>query len=1081
MPSIRAPSEVLSAFSFAVQPDGDKDLQAGTHLRVFSGLGASFPVGPLIVRGLDLQGERRACRLFTQDSKGQPTPSQFGDDGVLEVTLLLSDPPNLMTSSIEIDEGAGTIKAAAMLDQHGRTICVRDQGPFVFSGPLFHKLKVWGAGTLRIIQRMIPLAIVEELQFDRESILATLALPIKGDFPWYLGIQDREAGMLRVERGAPLRMNPMDRPFGNLESVSAGDEIERVIASLRSLHVEGGFDALIERLVSTKKPPPWEQRERMLAIGTTPAGDRPQHVELDRLGTLQLAAADPGVARYLGLADRIDSLPGNRWSTLALFGLFAVSVDEFSQYGLDLSAIRGHTPTSNFVKVYARTLSTATGADYGLAVEKMATRVMGNGLVIAPLMLMIDPVPPWLPPAVPSPQIFQVRWQGLRDTQPSRLYRASFAFEDLPLVSQCALARLEDQQWVSRNDRLDGLTRAAPRLFGKERDASPRINETGGNFSSLEPQALETDHDIDADTNPTAFAVWGSDFFGRFPEKAAFFSTAPPPRVQPPEPVLRFHVERLAGDILPGTSPGVVSVRIAVPARLPEPDGFSPSQMEHAGSATVVPRLDDLPAGAFDIATIQLGIGTLDDPPIDVSIPGTIEHTLPIPPIADGITTFSLLGQYADTQGNKSAVARAAFEVRNFRSPTLLKTGVGLFWSSEPGPAPEVELKLRWNATDGSRYRVYLADQAAMQITEAELGEDPPGATSRGLVAVKGAHLEGVKKRFRLLTDPPVVAQGGGAGLSIHLPRSLETVQFVRVVPLGSDGEEADFGKCGIVAVAVPESRRPAAPRLDADIDQQTGKVSLTVSTDAVDEVILKRDEPGLFHPGQRGTQPPVAFIRRAVAGVPDPIYARQVGIPVAMVRAAATGHYVASFSDDNAGRGLEPYVRYVYWAEWRMPPERRLPAAYDEVASEIVPVAPSGRQDQPRPKSSPSAPRTVMHVPQAAPAAPDVAAMHVARQPGPSPDTLVLQIQVDDPPRAHKLAVGRFRLAAWTKWADGPIEPIRNAGGVVLEGAWPSIEGGSLTTQIPAPGDVAAGLTLMVAFVDPLDRLGGVSSIPVP
>jgi hypothetical protein len=75
-------------------------------------------------------------------------------------------------------------------------------------------------------------------------------------------------GLQRVERGAPLRLNPMDRPFGNLDGVWPGDEVTRVRALLNSLHVENGVDRLIERLVSDA-PAPWLQEERMADIGTT--------------------------------------------------------------------------------------------------------------------------------------------------------------------------------------------------------------------------------------------------------------------------------------------------------------------------------------------------------------------------------------------------------------------------------------------------------------------------------------------------------------------------------------------------------------------------------------------------------------------------------------------------------------------------------------------------------------------------------------------------------------------------------------------------------------------------------------------
>ena len=74
----------------------------------------------------------------------------------------------------------------------------------------------------------------------------------------------------------------------------------------------------------------------------------------------------------------------------------------------------------------------------------LARQVLAAGMAIAPLAATLDPVPPWLPPVAPRPQVFERRWQGIKGSEPSRLYRASLAFDDLPLVSQCGMARLED-------------------------------------------------------------------------------------------------------------------------------------------------------------------------------------------------------------------------------------------------------------------------------------------------------------------------------------------------------------------------------------------------------------------------------------------------------------------------------------------------------------------------------------------------------------------------------------------------------------------------------------------------------------
>jgi hypothetical protein len=443
-------------------------------------------------------------------------------------------------------------------------------------------------------------------------------------------------------------------------------------------------------------------------------------------------------------------------------------------------------------------------------------------------------------------------------------------------------------------------------------------------------------------------------------------------------------------------------------------------------------------------------------------------------------TTYKVVARYTDTAGNMSEDAEAAFTVRNFRAPVILDTGVGLIWTSDPGPSPEVEVKLRWPSTAGNKYRVYLADQEGMGIRPDEL-DDQGRVPSRGLVAKVGATKPGDRKQFRLLTDPPVTASGDSAIYTATLPRSLEAVQFLRVVPLGSDGDEADFDNCGIIAVAVPESRRPPPPQVDASVDPATGYATLYVSTDGVDKSVLERDEPGLFNPGEAGKQPPKAIIRRAVAAVADPIYAKRIGdAPTAMTLDPATGRYTAKIEDNDDGRGLEPYVSYVYWAEWQMPPERRLPAKVTEIhVGQIEAVDPSSTKDRPRPFSPPSAPRVVMHVPAAGPEAPVPEDVEVSIGAGPSPDTATVTVKLADPPKGHKLATGRYRLAIWSQWPDKPIEVIKNANGSDLGTSWPEIESGEISTVI-AKLAADEGLTLRLAMVDPVGRMSDITTKPI-
>ena len=1087
MVSIVAPPEIFSAYSFAVQPDGSEpDLQPGTHLRIYAGLGPSFPLAPFLVYGV-WANETDTTFINATDEHGRPVefPPQLGAHHFLDATLQLNDFDGYKTVLVELDESTASIGRAALLDQRGRTMALRTKGPWRFSAPVLHKLRVAGDGELAVLRRRIdPNTALELSGF---TPLSVLGLPIKGEFDWYAGFQNHDEGMTRAQLGYPLRLNPMDTPFGPFHDVGEQDEAWRVEAlhaamALNATQDKSGIDVLIERLVNDPAPP-WLQKD----INDLPPAlsGASQFVNSRRLSTLQMAAADPGMARYLGFADLIPELPapqGGNWDTLAIIGLFALSPRDFVRVGVDVTALlHGPAPSGDTLfEQFIEGLTNATGLDQSDHLRRMARRLGENGFAAAPFVTFVPPVKPWLAPSLPESQIIQTRWQVSRDGAPSNQFRSTFAFPDMPLASLSALGRGEAGEWKTRHDPLGApaTDRAASGIFGHEAESNSRQHELQQKSKVQQTAGRLSDYDIPGDVGAVEFSARASDFFGRFGQET-IFAVEPPPRPDPPQPVLRFHFEPdpqldLQSDQL--LSPGVLKVNVAVPRPWPEMvNRFSAADRKRLGSSIVVPRIDDLPPGALALATIAFGIGVLGDP-IDATIVGVTPLEIAVPSLAPQESRiFTFVGCYTDTDGTASKLAEATFRITDPRPPKTYKTGVGLFWTSAPGPSPEVEVKLRWPAANGSQHRVYLTDQAALGLLE----QPPAAERSRGLVAALGCRsvIDGHaadKRLFRLLTESPLTAGGGAATLEARLPRSLATVQFLRIVPLGPDGAEPDFDKCGIVPVAVPESRRPPAPRLDGKVDPQTGFATLTVSTNGFDRVALERDEPGLFNPGPQGMEAPRAFVRRAVGPVADPIYARASGDPRPMHFNAADGLFTAEMVDNNENSGLEPFVKYVFWAEVQLPPERRLPADFIEIRGDVVPVDPSAGQSHPRPKSLPSAPRVLMHVPPDPPAAPQANSVEITREAGAAPATVSLTIEITDPPKAHKLAADQYRLAIWVQWPGGAITPIAAANGAALLGKWPPMPGGVVTTivEVPPGSDPNATLTLRLAFVDPVNRM---------
>lgn len=1100
MTSLFAPPEILSAYAFA-EDGSDQDLPPGTHLRLFTGLGASFPLAPFAVFKLTSQFNEPS-RVWVTDREDRPVDNfDLAQLGIAEATLVLRDSDTQRTVRVELEDPEGGVAGVMLLGQKNkRPIAIRDKPRWLFSAPVMNKLLAWGSSTHPGFR--VKSVDIDTILEEHHELVEVLGLPVDGSHLWYIGVQSRDDGLQRAKRGAPLRLNPMDRPDGPLAQVSPNDEVARVEAMLQT-GLAGGLEDLLSRLIDDPANP-WEQieKEEMLA----PDGKK-QFVRAPRLGTMQMAALDPGLARFFGFADRIDDFPdlesAGGWDTLAVVGLFAIDPKAYDYRGLDLTPLLEPDEfAGRLLEILIRALEETSGQEVHGRIEDLIAQVRGMGLAAAPLVAVVSPVPPWRPPALAKPQIVQRRWQAATGGSPSSLYRAGFAFPGAPLASLTALAAQLEGSLVARHDTVEvgghqPPVRAKPQIFGHEQESGSRLRKYIQASPVFEPAGLLSDQDIPAAASPITYRVRASDFFGRFGSPVDFM-VEPPPRPAPPSPVLRFYFERakLSADDLASLdelSPGVLKLTVAVPRPKPA-DRFTADEKERLGSVIVVPRIDDLAAGSLHLASLELRFGDREKS-VDLSTSGFFEVEFPLLGLKpQEPKIWTLMGCFKNTAGVESEPASLPVLVTDARPPKALPTGIGLFWTSAPGPSPEVELKLSWPAEEGTQHRVYLTDQQGLGLTADNVREPSPEAPpSRGRVAAVGCKkvlnrhpID--RKAFRLLTEQSIEAgPDGRAVLEARLPRSLSTVQFLRVVPLGPDGAEPPFEDCGIVPVAVPDSRRPAAPRLEGAVDPATGAARLQIVADGFDRVTLERDEPGLFTAGAEGNEPPQFRIRRAVGAVADPIYARPIDHgPLALEDAAtSTPIFSATVTDGNAGRGLEPFVRYVYWAEVRLPPERTLPADLNRLdpPGGITAVDPANAESYPRPMSLPSAPRVLMHVPPHAPAAPPPEAITVTRRPTNAAGNVEVEIEIADPPRAHTSAIGSYRLAVWSQWPGQGIQPITNANDGMLEGTWPDVSGGtiSVSLNLPASVDPASPLTLRLGFVDPIGRLSKLISFDVP
>jgi hypothetical protein len=494
---------------------------------------------------------------------------------------------------------------------------------------------------------------------------------------------------------------------------------------------------------------------------------------------------------------------------------------------------------------------------------------------------------------------------------------------------------------------------------------------------------------------------------------------------------------------------------------------------------------------------ITFGVETKN---VDVSIPGFQEIEFHLPELGPQKSQdLVLTALFLNSENIQSSSAISSVKVVDPRPPPAYSTGIGLFWTSPPGPSKEVELKLAWNAPADSLYRVYLTDQHGLGLAPDDLVEPVPQAIpSRARVAQVGCkkildHNPVSPKAFRLLTEEPIKAGNNNrAEFTTRLPRSLETVQFLRVVPLSAEGSETPFDKCGIVPVAVPESRRPLPPKIvDSKVDTETGSTQFEVIADGFDLVNLERDERGLFTSGAPGDRPPQFRIRRAVGPMVDPIYARTIFEGLLTLKRKAVRDtenvthteifFSSFFKDDNNGDGLKPFVRYVYWAEVRLPLERRVPAGVTPLdpIDGVYAVDPVSGSDYPRPISLPSAPHTLMYTPSSNPDAPSAGDINTTRTPPDGMGNIEIVIELANPPQVHPKAIGPYRLAVWSQWPGHSIEPVKIP---TLDGTWPEIIEGlvPITVKLPPGLPSTSPLDLRLAIVDPVGRMSSITTLTV-
>lgn len=871
---------------------GEADIGDGVHVAVTLSPALGWPTRPFGLRTARLSDFVDVDADFFDSDGNLLTLPLDVDDRQIEVVLIPPTPGDTWVwvrvdtpdADLAVDDigGLGT----------GRALARRSAPPYTFGSSGITRLRISGRGR---IERIVGVsgALASRI-LDNGEDQDPFGLPLDGDTPWYSGGLGRDAAYERVRRGAPTRLGPPDEPFGPGTPVGPDDEAARIDA------LTGHVDPWIEAAFNGVGPPDRSRLSFKAASGAPgiPGADiahRDITTAMDCIPALLLQAADPGIARYLGLMTTARVEPPQDGSALLVFvwAPFAINPGRLVD-GVRLTDVL-HP---------ARVLE-------GWPVELDPLRfpsALGIGVPAG------VGAPPDLPP-VPALGVAAGGWRvRTRGADPAAdTWQARIRLLDGPVLGAVALARTDPGAAMSLH-RTSG-TRAVAMFAGSE------VGVGGVATGSWDTVAL-TDPAVPAGL-AGATAGWQvvlADRFGRWGE-AATVRGAQPARPTPRTPVPEAHVrydEPPAGD-LSVRSAGVLAVRIAVPS----PDGDAPG-------ALAVKKVELTWAGKVRVHPVVAGTEFAVDLPLPASAPATTR-----------IETLEAV--FTDAENGHSSSAARTVTVLDPRSFPVTPTGPALLWTTRRTPLGTAELALTWpSIAPEARYRVYLAssDQLAaalgLGLVDGRLGADRPlRAQLAGAVWDRRGELSD-KSAFTLITATPLGPVNGSASVRHELSGSSRGVMFVRVVPVSPAGLEAPFADCGLVPVAVPHTGAPPAPVVRAraeDAGADGPAVTVTVEVEGVPTAVIAGTHPDAVLEAQ---------LRRSRTMTGDPAY-----IPVIATTAMAPdpvmpGRWTATFSDVPSD-GLEAYQRVSYTAQVRYPPELGLPPGVAPVPVARGVVTPPG------------------------------------------------------------------------------------------------------------------------------------------
>lgn len=757
--------------------------------------------GPIvIVPCVGAVDPRRA--VITSDRPG----NQFGDvTPDRPLTIFVTCPDDAMAGWVQV-QGDGDLRVAIVAEETTPSgehveLAARDQEPWWVAAADVRRVRVTGKGTVYEVVAFAasrhgveygdPIE-VAGLDPDLVDRLAPVYAPALGG---------GESPKDRIFAGAPVQPVPYTlRQPG--PGYTADDEYARVI----DLATSPG--AVADWVVQASK-------DRWSGVVTSAlvqeVGDG-QTLRFPVEPAIALAATDPGVARWLGRASVLppwQQFWHDQEPTLAVALVPGIGLGAPPVIDLDSSEQR---------------YDDALAGGYARLRDQVASMPPAEDGSVWSAQVNVVPLPfyPHVPPAIPRPpQSVAVRTSTWRVDENARTdgWERPIALQVCAPTGPVSLVRVDpDGTRTSTHTPITDST-AAPLLAAAPQPATPGVDPIGD--PSVLARAAVSDP---AAAQSVTWEIQLEDWIGRWSPPASV-AVDPPAPARPATPTMRATLVRSTPVGSAPQSPGLIHLEISVAAAT-GPGAVPLDHLELEGDGDVVVLA--VAAGGDEVVTY------------DFTVPATS-------PGGGAVHAFRV--RAVATPANASEwTAVSSMRVDDARAVPAPSVSPRLVVAGRPGPAPEVELRVRVRAPSGAAFcRFYLADESVVRARVGLPGADLAGRPR----AVRAAELlaKGLPPRNGFSRSVTVSVAGGFADGVLRLPSAAADLILVRpVFVTGSvdgygnvaEGVETPLESVAPAYVIVPATDVPPLPRLTVT-PAGIGKISVVVDVEGTPTATMDR------------------------------------------------------------------------------------------------------------------------------------------------------------------------------------------------------------------------------------------------